>query len=170
MRKSSFETNQGVLCGFSEKEKGELLSAKTFIEATNDFLNANYKGIINLTSSISSHELISISARHLIFLFKRIVDASKLNKLINVNISCNSESFSIRLSCFDGSRFDCKFEREIIKTGRAAGFDIYRDDLGLCLETKVIKPAAITVFTILTAKIQLEKLYREIFYGDGSLL
>ncbi len=166
MQKSRFNSKNTISDRVFFDRKENTYSAFDFIEIASGFLRDNYKGIVDISTEISSFEYIKISEYYLVKLLKRVVEESKLKKLINVNFGCNSDVFSIGMFYNDGTAFDRSFEREIIKLARSAGLEAIRAKSGLCFSKAVFKPTVLTVFTKLLARARLERLFREVFFSQ----
>ncbi len=139
------------------------ICASDIIRVATEYLGKNYSGIFNISSNIESNEYIKIMEYYLIKLFKYIVDASELKSLINVNISCNSTDFRIDICYSSNEAFDNKFQREMIRLGKLSGLDAFIPEHGIFFIKKIFKPTSIAVFTNPVTKMQLEKLFRDVF-------
>ncbi len=163
MQRSNFKGNNKISSYIRFDIKESTLLVSDLIDVTESFIEKNYSGIINFSKKIDSFEYIKISESHLVLLLKKIIMVSRLEKLINVNISCDFNNFCIEIEYNDGTKFDRSFERGLIKLAREAGFFVDRFGVGLSFSKAVFKPTALSAIARTLAKARLAALFEEMF-------
>jgi hypothetical protein len=166
MQRSEFVEGEGISNLTFDLLDLHIVNVADLFDATKEYLDDNYRGLISLSAEIGSEERIEISDYYLIKLFKKLVSISGFKKLVNVNFCCDNLRFSIDFSYSDGERFDQASERELTKLARNAGFDVARCEQRLIISKEVFEPKIIAVFAKPIIASALMERFKMIFSED----
>ena len=122
---------------FSDAEvidpRSVFLGATETVLALSDFLNENFKGLVEVDGYSSSHERVLLSPEYLALFFKQLLADIYGRYFLKISIKCDTELMSIHIPHDDSLPLSFEERCKIIKTARNAGFEVYKDENGMLL-------------------------------------
>ena len=168
MRSSFFKSNNEIHVRELEAPDTETFRISELVSVTTDYLNENYRGLFRFESEIGEGDKVRLCLYFLVKVFKKLAYVTRFEKLVNVNFSCNSNLFSIKLSTSDCERFERSCERELIKLARNAGFEVAFSGSGLLLSKEVFEPEILAVFTTPVELSVIREAYARLFSEEDQ--
>ena len=144
-----------------------VIAVPELIKEVGGFLEDNFSGLFSIKNDLTSFEYVRIPLDYLAYLFKLLAVDVHSKTLVNVNFSCDSSNFKIKIEADGGLSSEDVEMRELMRACHSAGFDVKKIKNGLLLTRTVLTSASLSVFAraIIPAS-SIGKVFSRIFFGE----
>ena len=143
--------------------------AKDFADSVKDFLNSNFRGLIEVTHDVPvALFYVNISSDMAAYFMKLMLASANGEKMLKVNISTPEDCLVVTITSEGDLPFECDDANLLIRAARNAGFEIALEEHAFVLTTPLSLSKSLRVYAF-SASNMYGKL-NELFYTGGPIV
>ena len=150
--------------------KRELLFATAVTNALSGFLNDNFKGAVEVNSTLMTNQCVHICPEYLAMMFKHLLMDIYGRTFLRVKIDTDNKHMLIHISGDTELPLSESERRQMIKTARNAGLDVFEQDGEILLTAGFSEPTVHYIYAVASdaTRHMLAKL-GEIFFSGAPI-
>ena len=150
--------------------KCELLFATSVANALGDFLNDNFKGAIEVHSSLMTNQCVLVCPEYLAMMFKNLLIDIYGRAYLRVKIDTDDKNMLIHISGDTELPLTESERRQMIRTARNAGLDVFEQDDEILMTATFSEPTVHYIYAVCADAFRhLLSKFGEIFFSGAPI-